>query len=651
MLRFLILSIFTTVSIFSLSAQPLWSCDGSVIFALDGKMYINRTVPGDLDISLEELPLPSFGNINAIAYRRTDNCIYGVDYNVQELRRIFRLSPLGEYEIIDTIPDFDGGLAAATMSFDDQYLILPHGGNFILVDVTDNSANPVVISLSRDDLTYFFVDMALDAYTGKIHGYSIDTQGFVSVDGLSGLVEDYYELPLGPDALSVPGMGFADNQMLIGISSNPPNNIIGFYHPNSQTLIDKVEGTIAFQITENIDGCSCVDFDFALQQTLSSDTLRHCQTATAVIHVINRSREPLSGNGFFLKDTFPAGVIIEEVLYNPYGGEEEGIGTNIFHLNNFTPDFGIDSIVLQLTITEDALLGAHEVQALMEGFTDLVAYPNGSLKSDNPKTYESKMDATTFEILGSDSLATVQTQYYICPDSFLIINPAGGQSGYHLIWEDGSTLVPRLFTEAGQYTATISDACIAREFEIVIEEVYLAASIGQDQSIVFGEQVNISAQIEHDLPLYTYTWLVNDALVEFCTDVCNDFNFTFEESGVIELLVVDENGCSTQAKMRVKVDFPFFMPNVFSPNNDGTNDRFYPQSLSPISFKDFRIFDRWGGLLFEQPSGYSNDPLLGWDGVSGLKEAEQGVYLWEITLQLGSSKTEKHFSGGVTLLK
>lgn len=651
MLRFCVFSFFVLLMSFSLHAQPLWSCDGSIIFTIDGKLFINNTAPGDLDISLNELPLPSFGDINGIAYRRADNCIYGVDNNVEPLRRIFRLSPMGEYEIIDTIPDFDGALLAGTMSFNDQYLILPHGFNFILVDVTDNSAAPTVIPLSRTDITFGFVDVALDAYTGKVHGLSTETGTFVVIDPVSGIVEDDYTLPLSLDFPAIPGIGFTDQQTLVGISGNSLNDIIGFYHPNSETVIAEVAGIIAVEDRSSVDACSCVDFDLVLQHTLSSDTLKQCQTASAVIHIINRSQGPLPGSNFVLKDTFPTGVIIEEVTYNPFPGEVEGVGTNIFQLSNFNPGFGIDSIVLQLTVTEDALLGAHEVQAFMEGFMDLVEYPSGHLLSDNPRTYESVMDATPFIIIGSDSLASVQTQYYLCPDSSVVIDPVGNQSGYDLAWEDGSVTDARLITEEGQYTATISDACITQQFAIQVEEVFLEVDLGADQTIVLGEEIVLNAQIDNDLPISTYSWLVNDTLIEFCNHDCIDFNFAFEESALVELLLVDENGCSARSEMEVTVDIALFAPNAFSPNHDGLNDWFYLQSAIPIPFVGFRIYDRWGGLLFDQASGYTNDPLQGWDGTSHLKEASQGVYLWEVTLRLGNSRSEKRFSGSLTLLK
>ncbi len=70
----------------------------------------------------------------------------------------------------------------------------------------------------------------------------------------------------------------------------------------------------------------------------------------------------------------------------------------------------------------------------------------------------------------------------------------------------------------------------------------------------------------------------------------------------------------------------YFLPNVFSPNQDGSNDLFSP--LSPYKYVDsveLKIFNRWGKLLFE-----TNDPAIGWDGTameSG-KPVVEGVYYY-----------------------
>ena len=67
-----------------------------------------------------------------------------------------------------------------------------------------------------------------------------------------------------------------------------------------------------------------------------------------------------------------------------------------------------------------------------------------------------------------------------------------------------------------------------------------------------------------------------------------------------------------------------FIPNVFSPNNDGVNDIFKVRATNLSSF-NFQIFNRWGQLLFE-----TNNNNEGWDGKYLNKDVSPGVYVWLI---------------------
>lgn len=91
-----------------------------------------------------------------------------------------------------------------------------------------------------------------------------------------------------------------------------------------------------------------------------------------------------------------------------------------------------------------------------------------------------------------------------------------------------------------------------------------------------------------------------------------------------------------------------YMPNAFTPNGDGLNDVFLPQTAETPSEYKLSVFDRAGNLVF-----YSEDIQRGWDGRTthnGLEEVKEDVYIWRIEIK--TSKGEKrHLMGSVTLLK
>ncbi|MBL7710646.1 MAG: gliding motility-associated C-terminal domain-containing protein, partial [Chitinophagaceae bacterium] len=63
----------------------------------------------------------------------------------------------------------------------------------------------------------------------------------------------------------------------------------------------------------------------------------------------------------------------------------------------------------------------------------------------------------------------------------------------------------------------------------------------------------------------------------------------------------------------------------FTPNNDGKNDTFFPFPVGIKAIKYFRVFNRWGNMVFSTTR--LND---GWDGTFSGKEQPSGVYVWMV---------------------
>ncbi len=87
-----------------------------------------------------------------------------------------------------------------------------------------------------------------------------------------------------------------------------------------------------------------------------------------------------------------------------------------------------------------------------------------------------------------------------------------------------------------------------------------------------------------------------------------------------------------------------YMPNAFTPNDDGLNDIFVPILTFTPSKYDLRIYSRTGALLFQTGSHGT-----GWDGRHNDKPMPSGVYLWSLRVTLPSGITEQR-TGTVTIL-
>ena len=118
----------------------------------------------------------------------------------------------------------------------------------------------------------------------------------------------------------------------------------------------------------------------------------------------------------------------------------------------------------------------------------------------------------------------------------------------------------------------------------------------------------------------------------------------------VSLIVSTVNGCvdSIEHIIEVNSDFSFYVPNAFTPNNDGLNDTFYPHGSGFQSEGyEFSIFDRWGNKIWN-----TSDVTEVWDGkVSGGSDiVQQDVYVWKVTLKQIDG-TKKNYLGHVTLVR
>lgn len=117
------------------------------------------------------------------------------------------------------------------------------------------------------------------------------------------------------------------------------------------------------------------------------------------------------------------------------------------------------------------------------------------------------------------------------------------------------------------------------------------------------------------------------------------------------LTIQDQNGCVDTISNTLYVDpvFSFYMPNAFSPNDNGLNDAFGPVgSYFQDTDYEFLIYSRWGELLFE-----TRDPMEHWKGdfqTSSQNQVPLGVYSWIIRVK-DSFNNEHVYKGIVTLVR
>ena len=117
--------------------------------------------------------------------------------------------------------------------------------------------------------------------------------------------------------------------------------------------------------------------------------------------------------------------------------------------------------------------------------------------------------------------------------------------------------------------------------------------------------------------------------------------------------VQDNYGCTNNGDVTVRVvcdENNYFIPNTFSPNGDGSNDIFYPRGKGLFRIKSFRVYNRWGELVFEKKEFQANDPLSGWNGTYKGKNPVQGVYIYQAEVYCNNDELVR-LAGNVTLIQ
>ncbi|WP_170110467.1 T9SS type B sorting domain-containing protein [Flavilitoribacter nigricans] len=121
----------------------------------------------------------------------------------------------------------------------------------------------------------------------------------------------------------------------------------------------------------------------------------------------------------------------------------------------------------------------------------------------------------------------------------------------------------------------------------------------------------------------------------------------------IRLVVEDDQGCRAVAGLPLTIVLgDIYVPDVFSPNDDGVNDgfTFFSDLGSGEQILFLRIFDRNGGLLFSTEEQPLNEERLGWDGRQNGRELPEGVYVYHGAILYGNGYI-RHLKGDVTLVR
>ena len=200
-------------------------------------------------------------------------------------------------------------------------------------------------------------------------------------------------------------------------------------------------------------------------------------------------------------------------------------------------------------------------------------------------------------------------------------NVTGGSQPYSYLWNNALTTDSIFNLLAGTYSLTITDAnnCSTTLPVTVPQELGVVASITADpMSGGYPLTVNFT---NNSTGAVNYRWNFGDG----DTSIIASPSHVFLQQGEYQVVLTAYNtpGCVTSDTLTIFVDGE--VPNIFTPNGDGSNDKFAFNRLSVKSF-NAQIFNRWGSKVYEN-NNYQND----WGGTNeDSKELLDATYYYII---------------------
>ena len=200
----------------------------------------------------------------------------------------------------------------------------------------------------------------------------------------------------------------------------------------------------------------------------------------------------------------------------------------------------------------------------------------------------------------------------VCEGATILLDASLPNTDY--LWQDGTDLPTFLATESGTYWVEVTrNNCTASD-TIQLTFSSLSVDLGKDTSLCEGESILLSVPEIYD----AYEWQNGSTSNELEAN----------NSGVYWIKVQQEN-CFANDSITIRTisceaESPcqLYVPNVFSPNNDGTNDTFQPFSNCDLENYRLEIYDRWGNRLF-----ITEDIQQAWNGMFNNEQLDVGVYI------------------------
>ena len=223
----------------------------------------------------------------------------------------------------------------------------------------------------------------------------------------------------------------------------------------------------------------------------------------------------------------------------------------------------------------------------------------------------------------------------ICAGKSVVLN-ASGTDSYHWIGAGlsdagiASPVARPLVSTIYQVVGSDAHACFSDTANMIVNVLPLpTVDAGPDMVVQADVPVTLPGVGSGDV----VSWQWTPALDLSCTD-CAQPVCTPKKTIPYVVTVTNAEGCVASDTVVVTLlcsEAKVAIPDAFTPNGDGHNDRFNILGISEVNH--LTIYDRWGQKVFERNHFFPADPGSGWDGTMGGQPAPAGVYAYFVEMQ------------------
>ncbi len=173
-------------------------------------------------------------------------------------------------------------------------------------------------------------------------------------------------------------------------------------------------------------------------------------------------------------------------------------------------------------------------------------------------------------------------------------------------------------------------------------------TIGDTKNLILGDSLTLTPKANFEIDRFEWS-----ATVPLTCENCSEIKTIPTQNGAYTLTAYDANGCKNTASMTVNLrkESQVYLPNVFSPNNDGNNDVYQVLTGNIVKrLKSLKIFDYEGRLMYQVTNRPPNDAAVGWDGMFNGQKMLPAVFVVFVEVELLDG-TNEMYRQTMTLVK